>query len=246
MEALFHLLGFTDLEDSPFPPTLLFNEGWLLRIILDWFSRNPVDDFVLGFSPEATWFSEALLPTPFKALFKGDPHAEARTHADGVIGHIFVGEQGKVDLSLAPKASQFVALEAKIGSPLAAGIKAAPTYDQAARTVACMAEVLRLANRPPPTMSSLGYYVLAPKEKIDAGLFEEALDPPAIRRKVEARAAEQSDGKRDWLSDWFAPLMDSIRISALAWEAVIQRVADQDKRSAKAIAHFYESCLEFS
>jgi len=246
LEALFHLLGSTDLENSSFPPTLLFNEGWLLRIIVDWFSRNPVDDPVLGFSPEATWFSEALLPTTFKALFKGDPHAEARTHADGVIGQILVGEQGKVDLSMAPKASQFVVLEAKIGSPLATGIKAAPTYDQAARTVACMAEVLRLANRPAATMSNLGYYVLAPKEKIDAGMFEEALDPSAIKTKVEARAAEYSDGKRDWLSDWVAPLMDSIRIGASSWEEIIQRIADQDRGSAEAIAYFYERCLKFS
>ena len=246
MDPLLLLLKSLNIEHPSFPPTLLFNEGWLLRIIVDWFSRNPVDDPVLGFSPESTWFSEALLPTPFKALFKGDLHAEARTHADGVIGYILVGEQGKVDLSLAPKASQLVVLEAKIGSPLAAGIKAAPTYDQAARTVACMAEVLRLANRPAARMSNLGYYVLAPKEKIEAGMFEEALDHPGILGKVEARAAGNEDKMKDWLSDRFAPLMDSIRIGALSWEVIIQRIADQDRGSAEAIAYFYERCLKFS
>jgi hypothetical protein len=30
----------------------------------------------------------------------GDPLAETRTNADGVIGHILVGEKGKADLEL--------------------------------------------------------------------------------------------------------------------------------------------------
>jgi len=52
-------------------------------------------------------------------------------------------------------------------------------------------------------------------------------------------------GKRDWLSDWFAPPMDSILIGALSRELVIQSIADQDRGSAEAIAQFYERCLEF-
>jgi hypothetical protein len=41
-------------------PTLLYNEGWLLRLVLDWFSRHDVEGHQLSFAAGARWFSEAL------------------------------------------------------------------------------------------------------------------------------------------------------------------------------------------
>ena len=49
----------------------------------------------------------------------------------------------------APDARQFVLLEAKLFNRLSSGVKNAPFFDQAARSVACMAEVLRRADREP-------------------------------------------------------------------------------------------------
>lgn len=31
-----------------FPPTILYNEGWMLRLILDWFSNHPDLNHPLG------------------------------------------------------------------------------------------------------------------------------------------------------------------------------------------------------
>ncbi len=69
-----------------FPATDLFNEGWMLRLVIDWFSRNRSIDFDLKFSDTATWYSEALLPSAFLPRYRGDKLAESWTHADGVMG----------------------------------------------------------------------------------------------------------------------------------------------------------------
>ncbi len=68
----------------PFPPNVLFNEGWLLRIVLDWFERHGGDRYPMSPLPGARWFSEAWLPSAFMARFRGDRLAESRTHADAV------------------------------------------------------------------------------------------------------------------------------------------------------------------
>ena len=64
LDPLFHLLRSSKPEDLSFPPTLLINEGWLLRNILDWFSRDRAVDSDLGFSPSAV----VLRGTPAKTV----------------------------------------------------------------------------------------------------------------------------------------------------------------------------------
>ena len=70
-------------------------------------------------------------------------------HANGVIGHFSIGDEGKADLKLLPEATQFLVLEAKMFSGLSPTVNNARYYDQAARNVACMAEVLCRAERNP-------------------------------------------------------------------------------------------------
>jgi hypothetical protein len=105
LEVVSELLSRCETESTVFPPTDLYNEGWLLRIILDWFSKQDTADHELSFSYRCKWFSEARLPTQFKATSRKDPLYETWTHADGVIGHIIVGGFGKTDTSLAGDAT---------------------------------------------------------------------------------------------------------------------------------------------
>jgi hypothetical protein len=174
-------------ERPPFPPTLLYNEGWLLRLVLDWFSRHEVEGHPLSFAAGARWFSEALLPSAFLARHRGDRLAESWTHADGVVGHFLIGEGGKADLTPLPGATQLLVVEAKLFSGLSPGVAHAGYYDQAARTVACMAEVLRRAARHPSTMTGLGFYVLAPASQIESGVFARAMAKGLLLEKVRER-----------------------------------------------------------
>ena len=182
-----------------FPPNVLFNENWLLRIVIDWFETHGGDRYPLSHLPGARWFSEAWLPSAFLPRYRGDRLAESRTHADGVIGHFTIGDPGTAGLTLEADARQLVVVEGKLFNRLSAGVKNAPFYDQAARSVACVAESLRRANRAPDVMDDLSFLVIAPQARVDDGVFAWDASADAIRRKVRRRV-EDYGGERDF---WF-------------------------------------------
>ena len=157
---IINMLKASNTDDGVIPPTEVYNEGWMLRLILDWFSRQATSGHQLSFEKGARWYSEILLPSQFLPRFQTDPQAESHTHADGVIGHFAVGRSGKGDIHLHPDARQFVVIEAKIFSDLSKGIKNFKNYDQAARTTACIAETLSIRQRPVTDISKLGFYII--------------------------------------------------------------------------------------
>ena len=128
-------------NNSNIPSTDLFNEGWMLRIVLGWFSTHHDVAHELNIANGERWYSEALLPSQFKTRGQGDNSAGSRTHADGVIGKFEIGKNGDCDLSLYPGAAELTVSDAKMLSKLSAGVQHAKYYTQAARTVACIAEI---------------------------------------------------------------------------------------------------------
>jgi hypothetical protein len=218
----------------------------MLRLILSWFSSHAVPGHSLTFQPDATWFSEALLPSPFLRRYRGDNRAEAHTHADGIIGHVSVGTSAKADTSLLPDAFQLVVTEAKMFSPLSAGTRNAPAYDQAARNVACIAEMLSRAGRHPSQLQSLGFFVLAPEAQIrDAGLSDK-LEKHSIDQAVRSRAAPYGGELKAWISDWFVPTLDELQARPLSWEQLIDDIGHHDPQTSQSLTAFYERCLTYN
>ncbi len=245
MERILSMLAACGTDSPLFPPTDLYNEGWLLRLVLDWFSMHDVSGQPLTFSASARWFSEALLPSAFLARRRGDPLAEGWTHADGVIGHFEIGNVGKGGLSVLRNARQLVVLEAKMFSPLSSGISKADYFDQAARSVACIAETLKRANRRPADLSRLGFYVLAPRSQVVDGVFDKETDLESIAGKVARRVCEYGDQDKDrWHTDWFQPTLDTIDIGVLRWEDMVGTIGEHDAESGDAINEFYDLCVE--
>lgn len=240
------LLESCTTEAPSFPPTLIYNEGWLLRLVLDWFFTHSVPNNPLEFRSNAMWFSEALLPSAFLARFRGDPLAESWTHADGVIGHFMIGKDRKTDLSLLEDAKQLVILEAKMYSGLSSGVSNAKYYDQAARNVACVAEVLHRAMAFPRSLSDIGFYVLAPLSQIEKGVFTKAINRESIKNKVEKRVRDYSGTKDQWYSDWFLPTFQQIEIKDISWEEIIETIRDQEPETANSLESFYELCIKFN
>jgi hypothetical protein len=240
------LLESCSSEAPLFPPTLLYNEGWLLRLVLDWFSRQNIPDHPLNFQKNARWFSETLLPSAFLARHRGDPLAENWTHADGVVGHFTIGKQGKADLSLQSDATQFLVLEAKMFSGLSSGVTNAKYYDQVARNVACVAEVFHRANMTPNPSIQIGFYVLAPKSQIEQGRFSREIKRSSIQQKVERRI-QAYDGKKDeWYAEWFQPVFQQVDIHVLSWEDIISTIEEHEPETAKSYRDFYEQCIKFN
>jgi len=234
-----------------FPATLLYNEGWMLRLVLDWFASQPSHDHPLSFSPAANWYSEALLPSQFFASRRGDPLAEGWTHADGVIGHVTIGDGALANTKLKPDASQFIVTEAKLSSPLSPGVKNAPDYDQAARNVACMAQVLSESGIELTKMPSMGFHVLAPESQIASGVFAGEMNEVSIRGKVEQRISAYRDpevlsSKMAWYEHTFLPTLNKIKISCLSWEAIIDHITHIDPPFGNELSGFYMRCSRFN
>jgi len=246
IQRIHTLLDANETEPHLFPPTLLYNEGWMLRLVLEWFNTHQAQGHPLSFHAGATWFSEALLPSPFRARHRGDRRAETRTHADGIIGHIAIGAVGKADVELLSNARQLVAVEAKVHSRLKAGTRNAPTFDQAARSVACIAEVLNRAGRHPDQMDSLAFLVAAPQGNLDRGAIAAKLEKSSIEAAVRSRTQAFSPELDPWLEQWFLPTLERIIIAPLSWESLISDIQDLDDSAGQDFATFYEKCLEYN
>jgi hypothetical protein len=234
------------LIDKPyFPPTILYNEGWMLRLILDWFSAFKVLDQFLSVPESCRWYSEALLPSAFPPRKRSDSHGEAWTHADGVIGHFKIGEGAKANLALLPDATHFIVIEAKMFSKLSSGVKHASYFDQAARNVACMSETVKRASCSPSKFTSLGFYVFAPQAQIEQDIFTADLNRDSIKGKVERRVKEYG-GRDDWFRQWFIPTLACIKIEVRSWEELIVIIRSRDPDAGREFDEFYKLCLQYN
>lgn len=244
------LVGLCGTPAGVMPATALYNEGWMLRLVLDWFSRQPPSAHPLSFLPGSTWYSEARLSTQFRRrpASPGNQFAESWTHADGVIGN-FESFERRGDVRLTPDAKQLVVVEAKMFSSLSAGTKRAPTFYQASRNVACIAETL--LDRQPDSLS-LGFVVVAPKAMIEEWALETHLTPPTISKAVAARVALYIEDRQDhaekhaWYESRFVPMLDHLRLKVLSWESIIEHVAAHDHPSSLSLNEFFEQCIRFN
>lgn len=237
-------------DDSPMPPTVLYCEGWLLRLVLQWFEAHPTDhQFAL--QSGARWYSEALLSSRFLAKSRGEKIggkkvAETHTHADGVLGHFNIspGEKGGGQARLRADAKQLVVIEAKLGSSLSPKTTNAENYGQAARTVACMVHVVESAGLRPDALESLGFYVVAPERQIQANVFKNFVTKPHIRSQVENRVAQYCGRHDEWFENSFVPALEKIEVGILSWESIIHHIARHDANYA--LGEFYMRCLQYA
>jgi len=247
IERVSSLLERCGGPEKNFPPTDLYNEGWMLRLVLDWLSSNPGIDHDLAFATNDKWYSEALLPSAFLARVRGDKLAESWTHADGVIGDFVIGKNREGDLSLVEGAARILVTEAKMFSKLSSGVKNASYFNQAARNVACIAEAICRAEISPSTLKGIGFFVLAPESQINRGTFAEHMAPESIRNIVRRRVSEYHEPEKNkWFEDWFLPTLGKIQIREISWEELCSVINQHDSAFGKQLDTFYGKCLEFN
>lgn len=246
MDIIFDLFRSYDPDSPHFRPTEIYNECWLIKIVLSLASTIPPDEFPLSFLSGSSWFSEALLPTVFKPRQQKDPLGEARTNADGVIGHFEIGKKAKADFELEKDAKQFSVVEAKINVPLSKGVINAPYFDQAARNVACMAESLARADLSPSSIDRLAFIILAPERSIKKCTFEQEMTKDSIQAKTEQRVSAYQGEKEVWYRDWFIPTLDRIQLHTLSWEQTIDWLTKFKPDAREQLVDFYSKCLEYN
>ena len=203
----------------------------------------------MSFEKDARWYSEIILPSPLLPAFEKDPNAEAHAHADGVIGHFSIDRLDRPNFSMLADAAQFAVVESKIFTKLSKGIKNFKGYDQAARTVACMAETLSIGNRPIGEFSRLGFYVIAPEQQLKfEPTFQTFLQKDSIRIKVQKRIRAYSnhtdaETRNRWFETRFLATLERIDIKCITWEDIISYISANDRRNGNALLEFYEKCL---
>lgn len=219
-------------EGSRLPPTEIFNETWMLRLVLDAFQTLGLHHKGLRIPKDTRWYCEALLKSPFWPRTRTDKLGEGLTNADAVIGDFEIG--GKRPLRLKPDCRQFLVVEAKMFSNFSAGVRYAPKYNQAARSVACMAAAIQHSGKPLNGFDSLGFLVIAPVKHRRNGYsnLEEFMRPEKILAAVSDRvsayeAAERTEATclRSWHDTQLSALVEHLankgHLSVLSWEDLI-------------------------
>src|ERR1700689_1504430 len=102
------MLASITKDNHSIPQTLLYNEGFLLLLILRALAFLGIDCLPFQFEEKAVWFSEANLDSAF------DAKTEGFTRADAVVGHCTIRPGSKRGIVLHPDCSLFMGLEAKL------------------------------------------------------------------------------------------------------------------------------------
>ena len=95
-------------------------------------------------------------------------------------------------------------------------------------------------------MDDLAFLVIAPRLRIDDGVFAWDTSVDAIRRKVRRRVDDYAGERDAWFRDWFEPTLDRLDVRWLSWEDVIEVIAFHDPETGQLIDAFYGKCLRFN
>ncbi|MDW7762057.1 MAG: hypothetical protein SCM96_15630 [Acidobacteriota bacterium] len=171
--------------------------------------------------------------------------AETWTHADSVIGHFNIGKGHRANLNLASDSRHFVVIEAKMSSRLSPGVRNAPFFNQAARNIACIAEVLKRADRQASGFDALGFHVVAPASRIQEGRFAKYLVKGHVREIVAKRVAQYGGKKDTWFSEWFLPVLERLEINEISWEGLIEYLESRNS-DVGPLREFYRRCLKWN
>ena len=251
------LLFNSGRPDSNLLATDFYNETWMHRIALCLCTRLGIAGSPLSLAEGAWWHSEGRLGSPFLRLSRAVPGGEIKNFADGytradaTLGHFHLWGDGEIRPN--HDATQFVVGEAKMASRLSPGVTHDKTnYNQAARTVACMAHLLSMVRRRPEAVATLGFYVIAPELQIKRGVFSEQTERSHILATVASKVEGYRSGpmldsseKRAWFEEWFAPTVEHLQISVVAWEHVLDLISARDPDVGGQFGEFYGECLKY-
>jgi len=239
------------INSGNFPPTLIFNEGWLLRLVLDWVCKNEKGLSIIEFSENSSWFSEGLLSTPFHHRTRHDKLAEGKTHADGILGHFILNNGSKADIKPIENGELFSVFEAKIFSSFSPGTKYFPEFNQVSRYISCMAYLHSEYPQEKNDYQQFFFSAVFPSERSSEHEFLINLEKEKIfndvSKRIEAYQTEDRYQDFDKLSIWFksqfAPFLEKVVIRQITWESIIEEISSFDISFAEQLDSYYQKCL---
>ena len=234
---------------TPIARSEVYNETWLLRMVLsclhdykgDFNASCPKEEReILNRIRDAVrvrWISEGGLRPTLKN--------EGTTWTDAIIGA--VGIKDDVDDELDSETKRgivlnrenknvgVVVIEAKVGSKLSKGTRNYPEYNQAARNIACLAQLV-MDDRC-DLVDKCSFVVLGPREHIKSweGLID---NQKRVGNALDVIKAHLTHRRTD--DDRFVSVASIIASNSMAisWESIIDALVNQRLRD------FYDSVIE--
>lgn len=261
MEIYYNSKSNKGKPECVFSETIIFNEGWLLRGVLEkWRGWKKQTDFqFLPFPDDVKTFSEGELYTPFKRIKQiSGKYAEGKTKVDGIVGNFSIakdvnGEKyTKSGIELDKDFKYLAVFEAKMYSKLDTKTTNVKNYNQVSRTVACIINSVIKTKK--SRNYRIYYIVVYPKDnkKITPDKFTKN-NFEFIEREIEDRLAEykkkvsadSADNRFDeffqFEKKWKHVLKNNFDINFVTWEKILGDLGEKD-----SINEFYKLCEEFN
>ncbi len=255
-EILTKIINLTEDESKRiFSPKLLYNENYLLSLVMYWFLNN--DDHIVNSDTDrkickafkcvenTRYYINATLETPFKVRNKGekDPLAEPSANVSGVVGHfkVLYGKK-KERVVLLKDANQFVVIETTMTTPLKKGIRCYKEYQQVARDISCMVQTLsHLENA---FIDQIGLFVIAPQETLNMESFKAYTYKKNIEDIVGKRVLQYgNDPSKKAFLELFTRLFSRINVDCISYEEIIRFILKNDLDYGDKLENFYKLCL---
>ncbi len=235
-----------------FPETMIFNEGWLLRVILNRLMEvkdvkdTNLSDF-LPFPKDSKIYSEGRLTTPFKPITQQDTTStEKQTHIDGIVGDFELYETTKSGIKISDDFKYLSIFESKICSPLSSGTENEPNFDQVTRTISCMIfHIMKFENL---KERKIFLVIIYPKEnkKIDALKYTEN-DNEFIKEEIKQKLSRYKKGHEASSQELiefeskYKEIIQNINIKFVNWEDILNEIKEDT-----LINEFYDLCKKFN
>jgi len=259
LKEINEIIELTDNEKKRMiPPKLIYNENYLLRLIMYWFLKK--NRFIINsdsdrkickafqFIDDARCYTQATLESPFKSAIKGgkDTLAEPSSVVSGVVGHfkVLYGKR-KERVTLLPEASQFIVLETTMIKPLKKGNKSFKKYHQIARDIGCM--IQSLSHLDDVFLKHIGLYVIAPEATLKLETFKTFTYKQNIEELMLMRLEPYGDDEEKLaFLDLFKKVFQRIDMDSISFEDIIDFIKKNDNTFGEDLTDFYDNCLLYN
>jgi hypothetical protein len=218
---------------SQINPTIIFNEGWMVRILVEISINERLKFESIDFSDVKNFSSEALIDSPFVRRVK---NRESCTHTDIIFGDFTVNyeEHGKITVN--PDAQILGIIEAKMGSGLSKKTTNADDYNQASRSICCLAHNADKT----PEKCALFFIVVAPETTIKKHKIKAQVEYNTIKAQIEKRFDTSHITNNPTIID----KIDKCNILVISYEKWIAEIKNQSDKLL--MSGFYEKCKSFN
>ena len=110
-----------------------------------------------------------------------------------------------------------------------------------------IAELASRAGIEPASFEDIAFYVVAPKVRIDEGVFSTQMNKDDIRQIVQRRVSEYEDQtKLQWFEERFLPTLAAIGLRCITWEELLAVISEHNEVGGRELGDFYAMCIEFN